>query len=240
MLSVIIILFVTLLASCIGTLSGFGLSTIMLPILLLFLPFTQAILLVSIIHWFHSGWNTVLFRKGISWHLFAYFGIPGIVTSVLGARLVGSESEHLLPFLGIFLVGYSFLLIFVPKFRLPYSRLIALIGGSLSGFFAGVFGMRGAVRSMFLSAFNLPKIVYLGTTGVIGFFVDATRLLVYVLEGINLDSSLWWGLLLFVPMSFIGSYVGRYLVYKIPTEYFRVVIALFLLLVGLRLLLFPF
>jgi len=238
MLSVIAIGFVTLLASCIGTLSGFGLSTIMLPILLLFLPFTQVILLVSIIHWFHSGWNTLLFREGISWHLFAYFGIPGIVTSTFGARLVGGEPEHLLPFLGVFLIGYSFLLIFVPKFQLPYTRLIALMGGSLSGFFAGIFGMRGAVRSMFLSAFNLPKIVYLGTTGVIAFFVDSTRLFVYVLEGINIDPSLWWGLLLFVPASFVGSYIGRYLVYKISIQYFRKFVALFLLLVGLRLLFF--
>lgn len=240
MLSIIIITFVTFFASFISTLSGFGLSTIMLPTLLLFLPFTQVILLVSIIHWFHGGWNAILFREGISWHLFFYFGIPGMVTTVLGALLVGAESEKLLPFLGAFLITYSFLLFFAPAFRLPYSRLTAMVGGSLSGFFAGVFGMRGAVRSMFLTAFNLPKIVYLGTTSIIGFSVDLTRLFVYVTEGINLDPSLWWGLLLFVPASFIGSYIGRYLVHKIPTQYFRTFIAVFLLLVGLRLLFFSF
>ena len=238
MLSIVVITLVTLFASCIGTLSGFGLSTIMLPTLLLFLPFTQVILLVSIIHWFHAGWNAVLFREGISWHLFFYFGIPGMVTTVLGALLVGAESEKLLPFLGIFLIAYSLLLLLAPRFQLPYSRLTSLIGGSLSGFFAGIFGMRGAVRSMFLTAFNLPKIVYLGTTSIISFFVDSTRLFVYALEGINLDQSLWWGLLFFVPASFIGSYIGRYLVHRIPTQYFRTLIAVFLLLVGLRLLFF--
>lgn len=238
MLTIIAILIITLIASCVGTMTGFGLSTIMLPTLLLFLPLTQVILLVSIIHWFLSGWNTILFRKGINWQLFAYFGIPAMLTSIVGARLVGEESEHLLPYLGIFFIGYSFLLIFVPKFQLPHNRSISLLGGSLSGFFAGIFGMRGAIRSVFLSAFNLPKIVYLGSTALIGFCVDSTRLIVYGLEGINLYQSLWWGLLLFIPASFVGSYIGRHLVYKIPTEYFRPVVALFLLIVGLRLLFF--
>jgi len=135
MLSIIVTTFVTFFASCIGTLSGFGLSTIMLPTLLLFLPFTQVILLVSIIHWFHGGWNAILFREGIDWYLLFYFGVPGMIMTIFGARLVGGDSEKLLPFLGAFLITYSFLLLLAPKFQLPYNRLTAMIGGSLSGFF---------------------------------------------------------------------------------------------------------
>jgi len=239
MLSVIAITFITLFASFIGTISGFGLSTIMLPTLLLFFPFAQVVLLVSIIHWVHGGLNTLLFREGINWHLFAYFGIPGMITTVLGARLLGIESKQLLPLLGLFLIVYSLLLFLAPKFQLPHNRLMCVVGGSLSGFFAGIFGMRGTVRSMFLTAFNLPKVVYLATTSIISFSVDSTRLLVYVFEGINLNESLWWGMFFFVPASFIGAYTGRYFVHKIPTKYFRTIIAVFLLLVGVRLLVFP-
>ncbi|MGB8367532.1 MAG: sulfite exporter TauE/SafE family protein [Candidatus Babeliales bacterium] len=239
MLSIIIVSFITLFASFVGTITGFGLSTIMLPTLLLFLPFAQVVLLVSIIHWFHGGLNTLLFRTGIDWHLFAYFGIPGMITTVLGARLLGMESQQLLPFLGLFLIAYSLLLLLAPAFQLPHSRVTCLIGGSLSGFFAGIFGMRGTVRSMFLTAFNLPKIVYIATTSMISFAVDSTRMLVYINEGINLDQSLWLGLLFFIPASFLGSYIARSLLHKIPAQSFRTIIAVFLLLIGIRLLVFP-
>ncbi|MDD2341139.1 MAG: sulfite exporter TauE/SafE family protein, partial [Methanosarcina sp.] len=55
----------TLLASLIGTLAGFGISTIMVPVLLIVLPLPQTLLLVGIIHWFNDIWKLLLFWEGI-------------------------------------------------------------------------------------------------------------------------------------------------------------------------------
>ena len=50
----------------------------------------------------------------------------------------------------------------------------------LSGFFGGLSGLQGAIRSAFLVKGGLSKEVYLGTAVVIMCFVDITRLSVYV------------------------------------------------------------
>ena len=63
----------TLIASAVGTLTGFGTSTIMVPILASFLPVPQVLLLVGIIHWFGDIWKMLLFRIGVRWRLIFLF-----------------------------------------------------------------------------------------------------------------------------------------------------------------------
>ena len=108
-----------------------------------------------------------------------------------------------------------------------------------SGFFAGIFGIGGAVRGMFLSAFNLPKEVYLCTAGAIALVIDSSRLTSYVLGGARLSAILLWGLLLFIPASFLGAKIAKRIVDKIPQQYFRYVVGAFLFAVGIKLLFYP-
>jgi uncharacterized membrane protein YfcA len=139
----------------------------------------------------------------------------------------------------VFLAGYSIFLIFQSKFRVHAGLGTALSGGALSGFFAGMFGIGGAIRSMFLSAFDLPKAVYIATAGAIGLMVDATRIITYFTGGVTLAKELWWGLLVFIPVSFLGANIAKKIVDKIPQEKFRKVMAVFLFAIGLRLILDP-
>ncbi|MBD3180930.1 TSUP family transporter [Candidatus Poribacteria bacterium] len=230
----------TIFAGGIGTLTGFGTSTIMVPVLLLFFPLPQTLLLVGIIHWFGDIWKLILFRQGIRWKILLGFGIPGIITSFLGASLTFSAPEELMQrILGGFLIAYVIFLFIKSSFKLPQNNYTAISGGTLSGFFAGIFGIGGAVRSAFLSAFDLPKAVYLATTGGIALIIDSSRLVTYYMNGSRLESILMWGLLAFVPASLLGAKLAKYIVEKIPQNYFRIVIAVFLFLTGLKLLLVP-
>jgi uncharacterized protein len=97
----------TLVASIIGTLAGFGISTIMVPILLSILPLPQILLLTGIIHWFNDIWKMLLFRKDIKWRLLLAFGIPGIIFSFIGSSLSFKVSQEVLSkILGAFLIAY--------------------------------------------------------------------------------------------------------------------------------------
>lgn len=228
----------TFFASIIGTLTGFGTSTVMIPVLVLFMPPLEAIFLVSIIHWFGDLWKVLLFKKGFNKKLFVLFGLTGIVTSYFGALLfLDVESSELLPFLGGFLVLYAIFLLVQPRFKIPAISSVALIGGGLSGFSAGIFGIGGAIRGAFLSAFNLPKAVYLATGGAIGLVVDTSRITTYILGGAGLPKEVWWSLILLVPVSFFGAEVAKAFVDRIPQAHFRALVAVFLLLIGLKLLL---
>lgn len=239
-MEIIYIALLTILGSGVGTLTGFGTSTIMVPVLLLFLPLPQTLLLVGIIHWFGDIWKMAFFRKGFRWKLILGFGIAGILTSYLGANIVFSVSETLLSqILGGFLLAYVIFLFLKPSFKIPKKPTTAITGGSLSGFFAGVFGVGGAIRGAFLSAYDLRKAVYISTAGAIAFVIDITRISTYLLNDVTLESKLIWGLLAFIPASFIGAGLAKKIVDRIPQDKFRLVIAAFLFLVGIKFLFFP-
>ena len=238
-MEIFLIALLTIVATFIGTLSGFGSSTIMLPVVILFFPLPQALLFVGIIHWFNDIWKIILFKKGIQWKLLLGFGIPGIITSFLGASLAVTTSAQVLSrILGGFLITYVVFFAINPTFKLAQTNLTSVSGGSLSGFFAGIFGLGGAIRGLFLSAFNLPKAVYIFTSGAIALAIDSTRLTTYYIGGTRLESTLLWGLLIFIPASFVGAGIAKGIVDKIPQNKFRIVVASFLFLVGVKLLLF--
>ena len=239
-MEVVLILIVVYVASLIGTLTGFGLSTLMIPVLVLFYPMPETLLFVGTIHWVNDLWKLLLFRQGIRWPLILSFGIPGVVATILAARLLFSIPGAMLArILGVFLIAYVIFLLTKSAFRVRQSTVTGAIGGALSGFFAGMFGMGGAIRSLFLTAFNLPKAVYLATAGAIAIAIDTPRLGTYVWQGARLEPLLLWGMLLFVPASFLGANASKRLVDKIPGRHFRKVIAVFLFIVGAKLLIHP-
>ena len=152
-MEIIFLLLITVIASCVGTMTGFGTSTIMVPALLIFYPIPQTLLFVGIIHWFGNIWKLVLFKKGFRWKLVLSFGIPGIAATFLGASLVFDISSAILSrIMGTFLIVYVVYLFLKSSFKIKPSLFSGICGGTLSGFLAGVFGIGGAVRGLFLTA----------------------------------------------------------------------------------------
>ena len=237
---IIYISLLTLLASIIGTLAGFGISTVMVPLLLIILPLPQTLLLVGIIHWFNDIWKILLFREGIRWKLFLAFGLPGIFTSFLGSSLSLRISREILSrTLGVFLIAYVLFIVFNRTFKLSQRLSVAVSGGALTGFFAGIFGIGGEINAVALSAFNLEKAVYVTTAGAISFMIDSTRIATYVRGGIGLEPAILAGFLIFIPLSLIGVMIGKRGIEKIPQEKFRNFVAVFIFLFGLKLVLLP-
>lgn len=231
-----LILVIVIIASGIGTMTGFGTSTIMIPVLLLFYPVPQTLFFVGIIHFFSNVWKLLLFRKGVRWKLILSFGIPGIVATYLGASLVFNVPATVLSrILGCFLILYVVYLFAKGSFKVKPNIVIGACGGALSGFFAGIFGIGGAVRGLFLTAFDLPKAVYISTMGAIALVIDVTRLTTYFRHGARLPTMLFYGLPIFIITSLFGATIAKRIVDKIPQEYFRKIIAVFLLLMGIKL-----
>lgn len=224
-------------ASIVGTLTGFGSSTVMVPVVALFYPLPVVLLFVGIIHLFNDFWKIILFRQGINWKLLLGFGVPGIIASFIGASMALSAPEEIMTkILGIVLLGYVFLIVFEPRFRLPHTFFATGAGGALSGFMAGIFGIGGPVRGMFLSAFNFKKHTYLFTAGATAVFVDLSRIATYAAGDVRLEGVLLWGLLVFIPVSFAGAEVAKKFVDRISQKTFRLLVSLFLFLVGVTLL----
>ena len=239
-MEILLILFVVVVASGVGTMTGFGASTIMVPLVLLFYSVPQTLFFVGIIHFFGNVWKLVLFHKGLNWRLILSFGIPGIAATYLGASLVFSIPAAMLSrILGSFLIIYVIYLFVESSFKIRPNLVFGACGGALSGFLAGIFGIGGAVRSLFLTTFDLPKAVYIVTGGAIAICIDATRLTTYFKNGAKLPTMLLYGLPLFIAASFLGAAIAKRIVDRIPQQHFRKIIAVFLFMMGIKLLLMP-
>lgn len=236
---VLTILILTLVASSVGTTTGFGTSTILVPFLSLRYPFPETLLFAGVIHWFGDLWKMLFFKQGVRWKLVLLFAIPGVATAFLAARLpVAIPESWMQRSLGGFLIAYVIYLLQESKWEVKQTSANAILGGGLSGFFAGLFGVGGAVRGAFLSSFNLEKAVYIFTSGAIAFTIDSARIAGYVTSGIrlrNLNLQLLTGS---VVVSLAGAYLAKRMVDRIPQNKFRALIAAALLLVGVRYLLF--
>jgi len=231
----------TIFASALGTVSGFGISTLMVPVMLLFLPYAEALLFVGVVHWFGDIWKLFLFKRGGSWKLLLAFGIPGVIAAYIGAKLTFEiPTEILSRFVGLFLVAYVAFITLRPKFKIKPNNTSAFIGGGFSGLLGGLTGVGGgAIRAVVLTAFNLQKEVYVFTTGMVGATVDASRIAGYFIGGTRINHVLLVGIPFFILMSFLGVKIGKVLVDKIPQEKFRFVVAFFLLAIGIKFALFP-
>ncbi len=232
---------VTIAASAVGTITGFGVSTVMVPIFLFFYPLAETLLLVGVIHWFGDLWKMFLFKKGVNWKLLFSFGIPGIITGWYGATLVFKLSTIILTqIVGTLLVAYVIFITLKPKFQLKPTFGIAFWGGAGSGILGGISGVGGgALRAVILTAFNLPKEVYIFTSGLLGFVIDASRITTYIVEGTKIPKHLILGMVVFIPASLAGAKIGKVLADKIPQNKFRLVIAFFLFLIGVKFVLLP-
>ena len=225
----------TLLGSFVGTLTGFGTSTVMVPLALFLLPLPETLLLVGVIHWFGNIWKIMFFRVGFRLRLALLFGIPSVIAAFAGAQFIFSVPEAaLMKAFGAFFLVYALSIIIRPAFKIRAGNATAIVGGTVSGLLAGIFGVGGATRAVFLSAFNLPKEVFLATAGAVGILADSARIIGYFSGGASLPRPLVLGLILFIPISFLGAGIAKLVVRKIPEEKFRIVIAVFLLLAGAR------
>jgi uncharacterized protein len=237
MVETLLLCLLTLIASGIGTATGFGSSTVMIPIMVLFVPFPIALLFVGIIHLCGDVWKVLLFKRGFDWKLILAFGLSGIGASFLGASFsLQAQAFPLKRILGAFLIFYVVYLFLKREWALPKTNATAVCGGMMSGLFAGFFGVGGAVRGAFLTAFNLPKEVYIFTSGLIALFIDLTRVSRYIWGGTRLQGDILVALVLSIPISFAGAYLAKRFLDRLPQKFFRIFVGVFLALVGIKLL----
>ncbi|OGH13074.1 MAG: sulfonate transporter, partial [Candidatus Levybacteria bacterium RIFCSPHIGHO2_01_FULL_38_26] len=230
----ILFFFAAFASEVIGTMAGFGSSTIFLPLALLFVDFQTALVLVAFLHIFGNLGRIGFFRHGLDRDLIIKFGIPSVILTIIGALLVSHISQDVLKgLLGVFLIGYASYSFWKENFSIPASTLNSVIGGSLSGFLAGLIGTGGALRGAFLTGFKLPKEKYIATAAAIALAVDLTRIPIYISEGF-LKSEYYWYLPILFVVAFAGSFTGKGIVNKIPQKHFRRFVLIALFLIGVK------
>ena len=106
-MSILFFLF-AFISEIIGTIAGFGSSTVFLPLALLFFDFKTALVLVALFHIFGNISRISFFKHGLDKHMLFIFGIPSVVLTLMGALLITYLPQEMLKgILGVFLIIYS-------------------------------------------------------------------------------------------------------------------------------------
>ena len=119
----------------------------------------------------------------------------------------------------------------IPKLSgMQFDKKYMPLGGLLSGFFGGLSGNQGALRSSFLIRAGLSKELFIGTGVVIACLVDITRLSLYASTTLkSIDSTKMTLLVIAVFCAFLGVYIGNKLVKKITIKTLQIFVAIVLL-----------
>ena len=200
----------TFFAAALTVPAGFGLATMITPIVFLWLEPHEAVAVVGIVHGSHNAWKLKVLRQSVDYEAVKRYGWAMVVGALIGAALnTAVEADPLLLIVGIALVMLPLLSISEKwtNYRLPEAE--DRIGGFGSGFFGGLTGHQGALRAMFLQKRLPDKSEYAATAAVLALVVDITRVPVYVaLEGWQiLDAG--WLIIGLVLAAVLGVQLGK-------------------------------
>ena len=238
--------------------SGFGLGTLMLPVFALFLPVEMAVVATALVHGANNVFKVSLLGRHADREVVLKFGLTAIVAAIFGALALGwlarmnaqltvavnenalSEVTPVKLAIGVLMVAFA-LFELLPRFRkLEFDRRWLPLGGLLSGFFGGLSGHQGALRSAFLAKAGLTTERFVGSNAVIGFLVDLTRISVYAAlfaaAGAHAGGFKGWPLVMTGALSaFAGVMIGKRYLQKVTMASIRMLVGVLLFGVGVAL-----
>jgi uncharacterized membrane protein YfcA len=213
-----------LLASLLTFFSGFGLGTMLTPVMAVFFPIEEAIFLTGIVHLSNNLFKILLTGKSVNVHLLMKFGLPAIGGAFIGAQVLFELQDSTLMYYHLFgkefeisllgLTAGAVILFFalwevIPALnKMEIDTKWIMPGGLLSGFFGGLTGHQGALRSAFLIRFKLNKESFIATGIGIACLIDLTRLPTYMRE---MNDAVYTDRMMLLIVSALAAFSGAYL-----------------------------
>lgn len=253
MSELIIISVAALVTSLLTFFSGFGLGTILMPVFAIFFPVDLAIALTGVVHFLNNIFKLSLVGLNADKQVVLRFGIPAFIAALAGAYLLLHVSEFppicryqlwskeysITPvklIIAVLLIFFALTEV-IPYFKnLQFGKDKLVLGGLLSGFFGGLSGNQGALRSAFLIKCNLSKEAFVATGIVVACMVDFSRLGVYMTRftksGLHDNLTL---VLAATLSAFIGAYLGNRLLKKVTLKTVQVIVTVMLFTLSIAL-----
>lgn len=221
-----------LVAEILGTVGGFGSSLFFVPIAGYFLDFQSVLGITALFHVSSNLTKIAFFRKGVDKRLLLSIGIPAVLFVIIGS-IVGKYLDEWI--LNILLAGFLILLslffLIARSFELKPTLSNSITGGIISGLMAGLLGTGGAIRGMVLAAYNLKIEVFIATSAIIDLAIDASRSVVYTMNGYVHTHDLYLVPILLV-VSIAGTYLGKLILKRLSDKQFKSIVLILVLITG--------
>src|ERR1041385_7821461 len=229
-----LLFFAAVLGGAIASLAGFGVGSILTPLLALSVGTKQAVVAVSIPHLVATSirfWNL---RHNINRQLLKNFGIASASGGLLGAWLGSRFSSPVLAYiLGGLLVFAGFMGLTGLSKKMRLGKEIAWLSGALSGLLGGLVGNQGGVRSAAMLGFNLEAKTFVATATAIALIVDGARMPIYFFTSPETVHRLAALISIMVVGVTIGTLAGGRVLARMPENYFRRLVSLLIFVLGI-------
>ncbi len=212
-----------LLAGGVAAVAGFGIGSLLTPLVALGYGTKVAVVLVAIPHFTATALRAWMLRASVDGRVLITFGAASAAGGLVGALLHASLGSRVLGLvLGVLLLfsGISGLTGLTARLRINSAGL-ALATGVLSGGFGGMVGNQGGIRTAALLHFGLDRLRLVATATAIGLVVDVARIPVYLADGSDQVAEHWPLVAVMVAAVVAGTLVGTPLLRRLPELAFR-------------------
>lgn len=230
----LLIVLAGLLAGGVAAISGFGIGSLLTPLLALETGTKVAVAAVSIPHFAATALRYWMMRRHVDRKLLLHFGLLSAAGGLTGALVFARAAN-----LALTLV-FAALLIFAGlsgltglAARMRFGRRAAWVAGAASGFLGGLVGNQGGIRSAALLGFNVERHAFVATATAVGLVVDVVRIPIYI-AGHASDIRALWPLIATATVAvLVGTVVGARLLRRIPEAWFRRIVSALILALGI-------
>jgi hypothetical protein len=226
-----------LIAGAIAAMSGFGIGSLLTPLLAVRYGTKLAVAMVSVPHLAGTAARFIGLRGQVDRRVFLNFGILSAAGGLTGALLNARAGSPVLA------VVFGCLLVFAAVSGLTglldrrhFGRSTAWIAGALSGFFGGLVGNQGGIRSAALLGFDIRKEALVATATAIALIVDGARMPVYFAIESRAMLADWPVLITCIVGVLLGTFWGVRLLRQIEERTFRKLIYILILALGVYML----
>lgn len=216
---------------------GFGIGSVLTPLLLTRFEPHVAISVVALPHLIATATRYVQHRQWIDRTVLLRFGLPSAIGGFVGAvaqdRFQGST---LVVVLAVLLISTG-IANFTRGFGGWHPRsMMAIVLGSIAGIFGGLVGNQGGFRSAGLTAFALEPRPYLATGTAVGLLIDLARTPVYLARSGPGLVDLALPIVIATAGCFAGTIAGERMFLRMSPQRYRKVVGMAVLILGVWLL----
>jgi uncharacterized membrane protein YfcA len=224
-------------AGGVASIAGFGIGSLLTPLLVTQMPARIAVAAVAIPHVVGTAARFWLLRGQVDRYLLVRFGVTSAAGGLTGALLQSQASSAELT------IVFGVLLLFVATSELTglskhmrFHGAAAWIAGAFSGLLGGLVGNQGGIRSAAMLGVDVPRQAFVGTATAVALIVDGARLPVYLATAGDTLMAMWPIIALATAAVLAGTLVGHRVLIRIPERTFRPIVAVLLAILGIAML----
>jgi uncharacterized membrane protein YfcA len=225
---------IALVAGGIASVAGFGIGSLLTPLVAVQYGMKIAVGAVAIPHIIATVLRFWQLRAHVDRHVFLGFGLMNAGGALVGALIHARVTSPVLTVvLGVLLIFVGIVGVSGYAERMRFSRSVSWVAGAASGGFGGLVGNQGGIRSAAMLGLEVQGPAFVATSTAIGLAVDAVRMPVYFATAAGHIFSAWPAIVSGVIGVVIGTLVGERILRRIPERVFRRVVSAILVAIGI-------